>query len=152
MGAALICLALSGCETTAEPAMPRGSAPSGNLELKDAIQMAGLLQLQDPNLSAILGGGSSMEPLYTKNTVIVLAPIEFDQLESDLIVAYQNEAGVIVIHRLYRRHREGWSAIGLNNNAFDSEVVTAENLRGVVYGVLYTGNEGVIHSINHGSR
>ncbi|HEX2100918.1 MAG TPA: S24/S26 family peptidase, partial [Candidatus Synoicihabitans sp.] len=57
-----------------------------------------------------------------------------DQLAVGMMVAYRNQRGFVVVHRLVARTRQGdWRVQGLNNAALDRETVTRQNLLGVVY-------------------
>lgn len=123
----------AGCETTPEP-----SGPTSTLNTREATRLAAQLQFQNPKLQATLGQGSSMQPLYTDDTVILTHPIDFEDLEVDMIVAYRNLQGQIVIHRLVRQEAGGWVAQGINNPREDRERVTPQNLLGVVYTVIYS--------------
>ncbi len=74
-----------------------------------------------------------MAPIYGDNTVLVITPIDFDQLEAGMIVAYRNKWGDQIVHQLVRRDGHKWVAKGLNNERVDMEPVTRKNLIGVVY-------------------
>ncbi len=82
------------------------------------------------------GSGISMAPIYGDNTIFVITPIEFDDLETGMIVAYRNKWGDQIVHQLMRRDGRRWVAKGLNNDRSDSEPVTRNNLVGVVYAVF----------------
>ena len=82
------------------------------------------------------GQGTSMMPIYGDNTVLVITPIEFNQLETGMIVAYRNKWGDQIVHQLVKRNGRRWVAKGLNNEQIDSEPVTKNNLIGVVYAVF----------------
>ncbi|MCC5835177.1 MAG: S24/S26 family peptidase [Opitutales bacterium] len=124
---------LAGCKTT-----PDASAPTSTLSTREATRLAAQMQFQNPQIQATLGQGTSMQPLYTEDTVIMIHPIDFADLEAEMIVAYRNRQGQIVIHRLVRLELGGWVAQGINNPREDRERVTPENLLGVVYTVIYT--------------
>ena len=82
--------------------------------------------------------GTSMEPVLTKNTIIIVRPIDFDDLEVGMTVGYTNKDGYRVLHQLVRRAgSEAWIAKGINNTREDQERVTRRNLLGVLYTVLY---------------
>lgn len=130
---ALMLFVWSGCETT-----PEATAPTSTLDSREAVRLAAQLQFQNPRIQATIGQGSSMQPLYTENTVILTHPIDYDDLEPEMIVAYRNSQGQIVIHSLVRMDRSGWVAKGINNPREDRERVTPDNLIGVVYTVIYT--------------
>ena len=48
-------------------------------------------------------------------------------------MAYRNQRGVRVVHRLVVKLADGWRIIGINNDRVDDDVVTRENLIGVIY-------------------
>ena len=58
------------------------------------------------------GEGISMAPIYGDNTVLVITPIEFDQLEVGMIVAYHNQWGDQIVHQLLKREGKSWVARG----------------------------------------
>jgi hypothetical protein len=80
-----------------------------------------------------VGTGSSMQPVYGDETLLVINPIAYDDLRPGMTVAYRNQRGVRVVHRLVVRLADGWRIMGLNNDRVDEDVVTRENLIGVVY-------------------
>lgn len=103
---------------------------SKNQAWKDAEALAAL----DPDRLTVIGSGASMKPVYGENTVLVLQKVEFESLREGMNVAYRNEAGRVVLHRLIKRESpRSWRARGLNNPHEDRERVTPENLLGVVY-------------------
>jgi len=78
------------------------------------------------------GKGSSMEPLYSEGTAIVVSPLRYGQLRRGMAVVYVNRRGLYVAHVLVGKKARGWIAIGPNNPAPDRDFVTPENLVGVV--------------------
>ncbi len=79
-----------------------------------------------------------MEPVLTKNTIIVVRPIDFEDLEVGMIVGYLNKDGYQVLHQLIRKAgKDAWVAKGINNVTEDKDRVTPKNLVGVLYTVLY---------------
>lgn len=75
-----------------------------------------------------------MKPVYGENTVLVLQKVPFDSLTEGMNVAYRNQSGRVVLHRLVAREGgESWRVKGLNNENEDGERVRPENLMGVVY-------------------
>lgn len=133
----------TGCESggtgTGGPPPPPTSATT----VRQAVIAAHSVQKADDGRTTLLGGGRSMMPLYGTNTVLVYAPIAYTDLEEGMVVAYTNGKGVVVTHRLVKKGLKGWIAMGDNNHALDDDYVTAENLIGVVYTVLYTQPEAV---------
>jgi len=74
-----------------------------------------------------------MNPVYGENTMLVVHPIEYAQLQVGMTVVYQSRTGHRVAHQLIAKEKGGWRAQGLNNANQDAELVTPENLIGVVY-------------------
>ncbi|MEM7791953.1 MAG: S24/S26 family peptidase [Verrucomicrobiota bacterium] len=82
--------------------------------------------------------GSSMEPILTPNTIIVVRPIKFEELKVGMNVGYINKEGHRILHQLVRRAGpNAWIAKGINNTREDAERVTRKNLLGVLYTVIY---------------
>jgi hypothetical protein len=109
-----------------------GNAPPPSVDVtrnqawRDAEAVAGL----EPDRLTVIGAGDSMLPVYGENTVLVLQK-----------VAYRNDHGAVVLHRLVAKDARGWRAIGLNNSKEDSTRVTPYNLLGIVYAAF--ANEAV---------
>jgi hypothetical protein len=87
-----------------------------------------------PGAEAMWGVGESMEPLYASHTAIVVAPIEFKNLEKGMTVVYQSRDGHMVAHAITGDVPKGWIAQGVNNDNEDDDLVTADNLIGVIVG------------------
>lgn len=87
-----------------------------------------------PGAEAMWGVGESMEPLYASHTAIVVAPIDFNKLEKGMTVVYQARDGHMIAHSITGDVPKGWIAQGVNNNSEDDELVTADNLIGVIVG------------------
>ena len=81
---------------------------------------------------AFRGVGNSMEPLYVSGTAIVTLPCAFHQLRAGMTVVYVNRSGRGVAHVLINEMPGGWIAQGVNNRTEDDDLVTADNLVGVV--------------------
>lgn len=131
-----LCVALTGCEHTSRSRHVHGARHTllhSNVRRNDALFAAKAIQAKDPKRMVGWGKGSSMSPIYSENTLLVTAPVKYDELEVDMIVAYKNSKGKNVVHRLVRRSGEYWVAQGINNENADEELVTPENLIGVVY-------------------
>lgn len=80
-----------------------------------------------------VGTGTSMQPVFGEDTLLVINPIAYDDLKPGMTVAYRNQRGVRVVHRLVVKLADGWRIMGLNNDRVDDAVVTRENLIGVIY-------------------
>ncbi|MFT3780718.1 MAG: S24/S26 family peptidase [Nibricoccus sp.] len=127
--------------TDAVPTAPSKPTPAGTQKLvpssdlsrvqawKDAEKVA---QMGDGRVSAA-GSGGSMQPVYGDNTMIVITKIAFEELKPGMTVAYMNRKGHQVVHQVIKKTAKGWDVQGLNNESGDHELVTRENLLGVVY-------------------
>jgi len=82
-----------------------------------------------------------MAPVYGDNTLLVINPIPYDDLQPGMTVAYVNSRGVRVVHKLVSRTKAGWFVIGFNNARIDEDLVTPENLIGVIYASFHYTDE-----------
>jgi len=82
-----------------------------------------------------------MAPVYGDNTLLVINPIRYGDLQSGMTVAYVNSRGVRVVHRLVSQTKGGWFVVGINNARVDEDLVTEENLIGVVYASFHYADE-----------
>lgn len=96
---------------------------------KDAERVA---QMGEGRVSAA-GSGGSMQPVFGDNTMIVISKIAYEDLKPGMTVAYMNKKGHQVVHQILEKKAKGWRVQGLNNETEDLELVTRENLLGVVY-------------------
>lgn len=112
-----------------EPSVP----PSTDVAVDQAWHDAKAVADRGPGRMPAVGTGSSMQPVYGEGTFLVINPIAFDELRPGMIVAYRNRRGVRVVHRLVVKLADGWRVVGLNNDRVDEDVVTRENLIGVIY-------------------
>ena len=121
----------SGSSVPGRVATPPPSVGVGkNQAWRDAEALAAL----DPSRLTVIGSGESMKPVYGENTVLVLQRVDFGGLAEGMNVAYRNETGRVVLHRLVAKEgARSWRVRGLNNEAEDRERVTPENLLGIVY-------------------
>jgi hypothetical protein len=87
---------------------------------------------QIPGAAVFWGVGESMEPLYPSNTAVVVAPRPFKHLKKGMTVIYVNRRGRMVAHALTGDLPKGWIAQGVNNDKEDDDLVTEENLVGIV--------------------
>ncbi len=135
MGAGLL---LGGCATTAPTAAPPPAqpAPTADVQKIQAWKDAEMLAARDPGRTALVGGGESMNPVYGDNTMLVAVPIDFKDLQAGMYVVYLNRNNHRVAHRLVAKESKGWRAQGLNNSEEDNDLVTPENLIGVIYASL----------------
>ena len=138
LGTALLMVGIgcAGCAT--DPgAGPAGRelavSPSADVNVDQAWRDAKAVAARGSGRMPAVGTGTSMEPVYGEDTLLVISPIAYDQLRPGMMVAYRNSRGVRVVHRLVVKLADGWRIIGLNNTRVDDEVVTPENLIGVIY-------------------
>lgn len=87
-----------------------------------------------PGATALWGVGKSMEPLYSSRTALVVAPINFKELKKGMTVVYVTRRGRMVAHSLIGDLPKGWIAQGVGNDQEDDDLVTRENLVGVIVG------------------
>lgn len=80
-----------------------------------------------------VGSGGSMQPVFGDNTMIVISKIAYEDLKPGMTIAYTNKKGRQVVHQILEKKAKGWRVQGLNNETADLELVTRENLLGVVY-------------------
>lgn len=85
-----------------------------------------------PGAETLWGVGASMEPLYSSNTAIIVAPVKFNELKKGMTVVYLNSRGRMVAHSLTGDLPKGWIAQGVNNDQEDDDLVTKRNLVGVI--------------------
>lgn len=132
----------AGCATeTFRPPSPALPPPSVAVPKNQAWRDAEALAALDPSRLTVIGSGESMKPVYGENTVLVLQKVAFDSLKAGMNVAYRNQSGRIVLHRLVALESGRWRVRGLNNEDEDDERVTPENLLGIVYAAF--ANEAV---------
>lgn len=84
------------------------------------------------NAYALLGVGSSMEPLYAPNTALVVAKVSYDDIKTGMTVIYVTKRGSRVAHTVVGETRGGYIMRGLNNAKIDHELLTPRNYVGVV--------------------
>jgi hypothetical protein len=136
-GAAMLVLGWCGGCASAPPASSKPAepavAPSADVNVNDAWHDAKLVAGREPGRTPASGAGSSMQPVYGENTMLVISPIDYEQLRPGMTVAYMNHRGVRVVHRLVQKLADGWQVMGLNNDRVDDDVVTRRNLIGVIY-------------------
>ena len=109
------------------------TAPMPSLVKQGAELMAAELRAkQTPGDFALIGAGSSMEPMYVAGTAIVVHPQSYTTLRRGQPVVYRNSRGRLVAHMLIEETRGGWIVVGVNNAEADDDLVTRDNLVGVI--------------------
>jgi hypothetical protein len=96
------------------------------------IRMAEKAAAEIPGAEAMWGVGESMEPLFATHTAIVVAPVAYKELQKGMTVVYVNRRGNMVAHALTGDLPKGWIAQGVNCDQEDDDLVTADNLVGVI--------------------
>ena len=130
----LLILFLQGCNTTSIS----NNTTFAPIEYDKAFKLGQMVKFSVSGAYMARTSGTSMEPVLTKNTIIIVRPIDFDDLEVGMTVGYVNKNGEKVLHQLIRRAgSDAWVAKGINNAREDKERVTRKNLMGVLYTVLY---------------
>jgi hypothetical protein len=135
-GALLILNLFAACATGPENAASgRGPSvsPSADVNVDQAWRDAKAVAARGAGRLPAVGSGTSMQPVYGEDTLLVISPISYDQLQPGMMVAYRNSRGVRVVHRLVVKLADGWRIMGLNNDRVDADVVTPQNLIGVIY-------------------
>lgn len=146
-----LCFLFLGCATddaqpsvasrpTAQPAQlnPSKSVPSSNVSRVQAWKDAEKIAQRGEGRVSASGSGGSMQPVYGDNTMIVISKISYEELQAGMTIAYMNRKGHRVVHQLKEKTPRGWRVQGLNNDAEDTEMVTRDNLLGVVYASFTT--------------
>jgi len=122
-----------GCNTTSQ-----STTTFAPVDYDEAFKLGQMVKFRDSGAYMARTSGTSMEPVLSKNTIMIVRPIEFDELEAGMRVGYSTKDGMQVLHQLVRRAgAEAWIAKGINNTREDKERVTRKNLLGVLYTVLY---------------
>lgn len=79
----------------------------------------------------------SMLPVFDANALLILEPCDFNALQEGDIVTYRSKRGLLIVHRLNEKLRDGWWPLGDGNGRLDPELVTPTNLHRRVCGILY---------------
>lgn len=136
VGAALASLLGSGCNTASAESnltMFAENAPLPTIVARGTeMAAAERAATQSRGCFAVQGEGSSMEPVYVHGTALVIRAGGYQNLRPGTPVVYANRRGVSVAHMLVEQTANGWVAVGLNNDQADSELVTPDNLVGVI--------------------
>ncbi len=85
-----------------------------------------------PGAHAFWGIGRSMEPLYATNTAVVVTGIDYEQIKKGMTIVYLKSTGVRVAHTVVGETTGGYLVQGVNNDEEDAELITPDNLIGVV--------------------
>ncbi|HVS51809.1 MAG TPA: hypothetical protein VHD62_05585 [Opitutaceae bacterium] len=107
---------------------PASTLVDSGQQMKQAERAAA----QIPGAEVLWGVGESMAPLFSSHTAIVVAPAKFKELQKGMTVVYVNRYGHMVAHSLTGDVPKGWIAQGVNNDEEDDDLVTKDNLVGVI--------------------
>jgi hypothetical protein len=129
----LACVGMAGCAGGPDAVPAAGVSPSADVTVDQAWHDAKVVAARGKGRMPAVGSGSSMQPVYGDDTLLVISPIAYDDLRPGMTVAYCNQRGVRVVHRLVVKLADGWRIVGINNDRVDDDVVTRKNLIGVVY-------------------
>lgn len=137
LAAAALGLLVGGCNTaTSEPSnlmLFAENAPLPQIvERGSELAAAERAAKAQRGCFAVQGEGFSMEPMYVSGTAVVVRAGGYENLRCGQPVVYRTRSGMTVAHMLVRSTDYGWVAAGLNNGGNDVELVTADNLVGVI--------------------
>lgn len=107
--------------------------PSTNTSRVQAWKDAELVASMGEGRASAAGSGGSMQPVFGSNTMVVISKIAYEDLKPGMTVAYMSRKGHQVVHQILEKKARGWRVQGLNNENVDLELVTRENLLGVIY-------------------
>ncbi|MBK9992135.1 MAG: S24/S26 family peptidase [Verrucomicrobia bacterium] len=107
--------------------------PSTNTTRVQAWKDAELVASMGEGRASAAGSGGSMQPVFGSNTMVVISKIAYEDLKPGMTVAYMSRKGHQVVHQILEKKARGWRVQGLNNENVDQELVTRENLLGVIY-------------------
>jgi len=119
-------------------------APSSNLDHRTAQSIAESTASKVPgSCVAVVRATGSMRPLFDENALLILEPVPFSALRVGDIVTYVHpRTHELIVHRLIEKHSDGFWIKGDHNGRMDDTVVTPENYRMRVCGILYSsGNK-----------
>lgn len=105
--------------------------------LTDAVRIAQLNQ----DWEVMRCSGTSMEPFYGKDSIILVDKADISELRSGMIAVYRDADGVLVAHKVINAtSSQAWGQ-GFNNKHRDPDPITADNLTGVVFTILHTSGQ-----------
>jgi hypothetical protein len=116
----------------AEEPLPSTAPAAVRVAKGEVWRSAERMARSHPGAIALRGEGASMLPVYPAGTAVVVTPVRYGQLQRGMAVVYLNARGIYVAHRLISKQARGWRVAGLNNAEADAELVTADNLVGVI--------------------
>ncbi len=115
-------------------------APASAIDYQFAVKEAKAIIESQEHWQLMRGSGNSMEPLFGEGSLLLVEKASINQIRPGMVVVYRDSSGMLVAHNVERVEITGVQAKGINNSAADPELVTTENLIGVVFGYLHTRN------------
>jgi len=117
------------------------TAPRSTLTRAKALGLAKAVAASiDGKVYAVAPSGS-MIPTLDEGSIVTVENVTLDELKRGDIVIYRAGSGLVVIHRLYEKHRNCWFVLGDNNSSIDLDTVTPQNLLGRVCAIFYTATD-----------
>ena len=110
----------------------------GILNPTDYPHIAVIAKAISPDAVLVHAAGTSMLPFAGPNDVFIVVPTKWEDLTHSEVVVYKDSKGRLIAHRLIRPEGDGWIVKGDNNTDIDAELVTRDNLVGVVSTVTNT--------------
>jgi hypothetical protein len=111
---------------------------------EESAHMARLLSIKVSGIYVNSVGLSNSLYLPFDRSLIVLVQTPYEALEANDFVAYVNDRGVNVLHRIIALRAEGWVAMGDNNAVEDSTRVTTSNYIGRLVEPMFTWQDQII--------
>jgi signal peptidase I len=119
------------------PGLAHGMTPTSSVPYAQAVADAQRVASLHPQWQVLKVSGESMEPEFGDASLLLVSRADMDMLHAGMVAVYRDATGDLVAHRLIAPTANGWIVKGLNNDRPDPGVVTAQNLLGVVFGVLH---------------
>jgi len=111
--------------------------PSSGVPFKQALSDARQVAAMNPTWHVFAAHGESMEPQFGSASLLLVSESAYESLQAGMVVVYRDGTGDLVAHRLIQLTATGWVVKGVNNDRPDPGLVTAQNLQGVVFGILH---------------
>lgn len=92
----------------------------------------------DNRIQPVVVDGTSMAPAFQTGDILLAVPFPFENLRLGDIIIWESQ-GQLVAHRIYEISGASMWTKGDNMPAPDEIPVTKESYRGLVIGVLFTG-------------
>lgn len=119
-------------------------APTSAIAPDVAFQAANQLTALVPGSRAfsVMATGS-MRPAFDDNSMLLVEPSPYENLQIGDIVVYRHEGSqALIVHRIVEKRKAGFWTMGDHNKTMDREYVTPANYVGRVYGIIYASRSG----------